>query len=53
MDDEGRKLLGDALYLLNDRPRFGTRDRTLDSYKVAAQIAEYFRRHAAPTKKSG
>jgi hypothetical protein len=50
--ETAEKLLEDAFYLLNDRPRFGTRDRSLDSYEVAARISAYLRDHATPPKKS-
>ncbi|MFO0271343.1 MAG: hypothetical protein ACK53W_12515 [Gemmatimonadota bacterium] len=35
-------ILRDVLRLLNDQPRFLTRNRALDSYKVAARIDTFF-----------
>jgi hypothetical protein len=49
--ETAEKLLADALYLLNDRRRFGTRDRSLDSYEVAGRISSYLRDHAAASTK--
>jgi hypothetical protein len=40
-EEQPDKLLADALHLLNERPRFTTRDRSLDSYEVAARISRY------------
>ncbi len=40
--DTAATLLRDAVYLLNDKPRFKTRNGSFDSYEVAARINHYF-----------